>query len=337
MYRSVFRILMIAAWAWLAVGCKKQISATSDTKFVLGTDVTITLYDPGLTAANAEPMLKEAFGILAEWDRIACKPGPDNQVAKITQGAGAQSVSVEDAVFEMLTKALRLYDASNKAFDIRYGPLLDLWGFDKTPRVPTSAQVDSAKALVSTGGLFVAGHSILLAKKGMRFDAREIVVGHAFDMAAAKLAEKGVRTAMISAPRVCRTIGDPPTARGFPWAVANPLNPKMKWATLWVPVGGAACAAMSENRFQYGGKSYHSLLDPRTGYPADKCSAAIVQATDAATAQALAFAAFVWGGTDSLETVGKSAVSGAVIVHEQGGVLKNSISGSLTDRLDAAK
>jgi FAD:protein FMN transferase len=338
MNRSVFRVLAVSLIVLLATGCKKQAPASSsNTQAVLGTDVTIAFYDPGLTAEKTGPLFKEAFDILANWDRIALKPGPDNQIARITQGAGVQSVSVDDAVFEMLTKALKFYDVTNKTFDIRYGPMLDLWGFDKDPHVPTAAQLDSVKSLVATGGLFVAGHSILLAKKGMRFDVREIVVGHAFDMAAAKLAEKGVRTAMISSSRVCRTIGDPPTPRGFPWLIASPLSMKGPWGTLWVPVGGAAYASRSGERFQSNGKWYYNLLDPRTGNPADKCMATMVQSADAATAQALAYATFVWGSIDSIDAAGKSAAYGTVIVGLQGEVLKPVTRGSLTDHFETLK
>jgi thiamine biosynthesis lipoprotein len=185
--------------------------------------------------------------------------------------------------------------------------------------------------------MFVAGNSILLAKRGMRFDVREIALGYAFDLAASKLTARGVRTAMIYSPRVCRTLGDPPERRGFPFAVANPLKPDAPWAKVWVPVGGAAYASAGVDRFVAGGRPYHSLLDPRTGMPAERCAAALVQARDATTAQAMAYAVFVWGTADSLATEGKAAVSGAVIVRDQNGKFDVSTSGSLAGRIEVSK
>jgi thiamine biosynthesis lipoprotein ApbE len=123
---------------------------------------------------------------------------------------------------------------------------------------------------------------------------------------------------MISCPFVCRTTGDAPDSRGFKWVLADPLKPETPWGTAWVPAGGSAYASASKGRFTAGGKNYHWLLDPRTGMPAEKCTAAIVQSTDAATAQALAYAAFVLGGTEGMDNAGKTAIGGLAVVTGQG-------------------
>jgi thiamine biosynthesis lipoprotein ApbE len=181
----------------------------------------------------------------------------------------------------------------------------------------------------------VAGNSILLAKKGMRFDVREIALGYALDLAAAKLAEKGVRSAVISTPTVCRTMGDPPDKRGFKLTFANPASNDTSWATVWAPVGGVAFASVRDGKFTAGGKSYHQHLDPRNGMPANQCAGALVQSADAATAQAMAYSVFVLGGTDGLDKDGKAAVGGSAIMRDGGGKMQITMTGSLADHVDA--
>jgi thiamine biosynthesis lipoprotein len=303
----------------------------------MGTKVTIVVYDPGMTMQDMKPVFTEVFNLLGDLGRKTLLPGTLNEVAGLSSGAGNQSVPLDATVFDLVMKSLSLYDASNKVFDVRYGPLLDLWQFGAKPRVPAKAELDSALSLVADGGMFVAGNSILLAKRGMRFDVRELALGYAFDLAAAKMTERGVRTAMIYSPRVCRTMGDPPERRGFPFTVANPLKSDTPWAEVWVPVGGTAYASASVDRFVAGGKAYHSLLDPRTGMPAERCAGALVQARDAATAQAMAYAVFVWGTPDSLASEGKAAVSGAAVVRDKNGMLDVSTSGSLAGRIEVSK
>ncbi len=153
----------------------------------------------------------------------------------------------------------------------------------------------------------------------MRFDVREIALGYALDLAAEKLAAKGIHTAVIRTPHVYRTMGDPPDKRGFRVTLPNPAKGDSAWASVWVPAGGVALAASTEGRFNAAGKAYHSLLDPRTGLPAEKYSGAIVQAADAATAQALAYAMFVNGG-EGFDATGKAVVNGYVLL--QGGEVK---------------
>lgn len=327
---------LLAAVALMA-GCRKSVAHPSETRDVMGTKVTIVVYDPGMTMQDMKPVFTEVFNLLGDLGRKTLLPGTLNEVAGLSSGAGNQSVPLDATVFDLVMKSLSLYDASNKVFDVRYGPLLDLWQFGAKPRVPAKAELDSALSLVADGGMFVAGNSILLAKRGMRFDVRELALGYAFDLAAAKMTERGVRTAMIYSPRVCRTMGDPPERRGFPFTVANPLKSDTPWAEVWVPVGGTAYASASVDRFVAGGKAYHSLLDPRTGMPAERCAGALVQARDAATAQAMAYAVFVWGTPDSLASEGKAAVSGAAVVRDKNGMLDVSTSGSLAGRIEVSK
>jgi FAD:protein FMN transferase len=334
---GIFMSVAVIVAVVLVAGCSRKPVSSTETRKVLGTPVTISIYDPGVAQQKLRTAYDEAFGAMSEVDQKALEPGSDNQVFGISEGAGEKSISADPAIFEMLMESLRLYDQTGKIFDIRYGPMLDQWGFGKTPRVPTPAELDSTKPLVDGGGMFVAGNSILLAKKGMRFDVREIATGYAFDLAAAKLAESGIRTAMISSPRVCRTMGDVPTTRGFKWTLSNPVTGDSAWAAVWVPVGGAALASVTEGRFQSGGKWYHSLLDPRTGMPADKCAGAIVQAADGATAQALAYSVFVLGGSTGLAPEGTAKVLGSVLISDDGGKLAINKSGSLAENFETSK
>lgn len=328
----------ILAGAFAFSGCKKATkSYPSETRNVLGTSVTITVYDPNMKQDDLKPTFDELFGLMTDWQKKTLDPGAENQVYAISKGAGTQSIPVDAPVFEMLMKALRLYDQSGKLFDIRYGPMLDAWGFDSKPHVPPATELDSMKGLVSDGGMFIAGTSILLAKKGMRFDVREVAVGHIFDIAAARLAEKGIRTACISSPRLCRTMGDPPDKHGFKMDIANPLKPDQPWATVWAPVGGVAYAPASVGHFESNGKAYSAMLDPRTGMPVSQRAGAIVQAPDAATAQALAYALYVAGSTDGFDKDGKAAVGGSVIIRDQNGQLQATKNGSLADRFETGK
>ncbi len=332
------RALQIGGFSLLALlialsGCKKkQPASPSETRDVFGTQVTITILDPNQDPAVVGRIFEECFGLMGTWDTRTLKTGPQNQVAKISTGAGQESVPVDATTFDLLMKGMRLYDNGGKVYDIRYGPLLDLWGFDSKPRVPTKAELDTVQTLVTNGGMFVAGNSILLAREKMRFDVREIVVGYVFDQIANRLAELGIRSAIISAPGVWRLMGDPPTSKGFEIGLRNPLKPDSVWTTIHVPAGGVSMQSSAEGRFTADGKTYHRLLDPRTGMPASNCAAAVVHAPDAVTAEALAYSLFVTGAVDSFDTTGKQAVLGSMIVKESGGKLTHTSAGSLSTR-----
>jgi thiamine biosynthesis lipoprotein len=336
-WSRIFLIALAAGAMLLAGGCQKKATGPSNTRDVLGTKVTITIYDPGHKAEELKTLFDDQFAFMADWEKRTLSPGADNQVRHISTGAGEQSVTTDQDVFQMLMKAIRLYDNSGQVFDIRYGPMLDAWGFGGRPHVPSPQQLDTLKSYVAEGGMFVAGNGILLAKPGMRFDVRELVEGYVFDQVAARLAEKGIRTATIHSQYVWRLMGDPPERRGFPVTLGNPVTGDSAWATVWAPVGGVAYAAVSKDRFEANGKSYHSLLDPRTGMPANKLLGAVAQAADAATAQAMAYAVFVHGTVDSLDKDGKNAVGGSILIGGTKDSPQISASGSLADRIHVGK
>ncbi|MBI5060512.1 FAD:protein FMN transferase [candidate division KSB1 bacterium] len=337
--RSVIPLALCAALLGMA-GCKGKKAESqwpSETRDAFGTKITITVFDPNQKPEMLKRIYDEVYPVLTQFEAKSFKPGPDNQVLGISKGAGEQSIPVDPATFDFLMKAMRFYDYGGQAFDIRYGPMLDAWGFDTKPRVPAKAELDSLQSYVAQGGMFVAGTSILLAKPGMRFDAREIALGYALDLAAKRIAEIGIRSAAISTPSTWRFIGDPPDPKGFPAKIRNPLQADSSWATVFAPVGGLAVKSASDGAFSSGGQAYHRILDPRTGMPANRLAAAIVQSPDAITAQAMAYALMVSGSVDSCDANGKTAVGGAVLVKNAGGKLSEIKSGSLANSFDLAR
>jgi FAD:protein FMN transferase len=323
-------LILIAIGILLVGGCaKKKISYPSETRKVLGTSVTISVLDATKSAQDYAPVFNDAFKLMADWEKKVLSHGPENMVYAISSGSGEQSITSEPQVFDLIMKALKLYDTGGKTFDIRYGPMLDAWGFDSKPHVPSQEALDTLKGYVTDGGMFVAGNSILLAKQGMRFDVRAFAEGYIFDLVAASLGEKGISNAVIHSPHTWRMIGTPPDKKGFEVTLGNPLRPDSAWATVWAPAGGLSLVSVGQDRFESGGKYYHSILDPRNGMPATKCYAAVVQASDAAMAQGLAYSVFVSGNTESLPSTGKTEVKGSVIVTEKGNSLQPVPQGSL--------
>jgi thiamine biosynthesis lipoprotein len=63
-----------------------------------------------------------------------------------------------------------------------------------------------------------------------------------------------------------------------------------------------------------GGKRYHHILDPRTGYPATACRSVTIWAPDATTADAIDDAVFILGPERGLPLVESIPDAGAVIV-----------------------
>lgn len=286
-------------------GCAPKEKPISETQSLLGTEVTITVFDKGQTQESLQPAFDEAFRVMRELETKILIPGSENELDLLAANAGNQSMPLSPGIFDVVMDALRLYEETEKVFDIRVKPMLDAYGFGGEPRVPSDAELDTLQQLVTEGGMFVAGKSILLSKKGMGFTLYKIGPGFILDQAAVALAGRGIQTATIQAGRLVRLKGEPADPRGFQITVVNPRQPDEPLGTVRLPAGGYALVANDEGAFEKDGKKYHMLLDPRSGKPADLCTAFAVHAKDAARAQALALSAFILGPTDGLKLLEK--------------------------------
>lgn len=340
MKSSIHRIAMLTALVaglLLLSACKtKTIEYPSDTREVLGTKVTITLYAEGQLVDNVQRVFDQSFATMAHWEQMTLSKGDQNQIKKVSEGAGTQSMTIDPEVFELIMASTRLHDASGKLFDIRTGPLYDAWGFDSTPAVPDSAALATALDLVQNGGMFVAGKSILLAKEGMSFDVRFIVEGYVFDLVGKQLKELGFVNFTIASPTVFLAVGQSPYEKGFEMPLHHPLYADSVWADLYVSSGGYAYLSPVLSDFEQDGKTYHALLQPMTGMPADKLTGSIVHAADAATAEAMAFAEFVEDEDNRIPDEGKNMIKGSIKITNVAGELKREAAGTLAEGFELA-
>ena len=286
-------------------GCAPKSQPTSKTQQLLGTDLTITVYDKEQTKEALQSAIHEAFTFAQDLETRILLEGPENELNYLTSEAGEQSVPLSAPIFDLVMDALKLYEQTDKVFDIRVKPILEAYGFGKEPRVPTPAELDTLQQLVTEGGMFVAGKSILLAKKGMGFTLYKIGPGYILDKASERLTNQGIQSATVQTDFLMRTTGNPPDAKGFLCKVADPTGAAESLGDVFLPVGGYAMVTCNDGAFEKDGKKYHMLLDPRTGKPADLCTAFAVHAKSAAEAQALALSAFILGPTDGLKLLEK--------------------------------
>ncbi|MBU1706751.1 FAD:protein FMN transferase [bacterium] len=320
--RHLYRISAVLMGAILLYGlngCAPKSQPISETRQLLGTDLTITVYDKNQTKEALQSAFNETFNLAQDLEARILLDGPENELNKLTSEAGEQSVPLSTPIFDLVMEALKLYEQTDKVFDIRVKPILDAYGFDKEPRVPTPTELDTLQQLVTEGGMFVAGKSILLAKKGMGFTLYKIGPGYILDKAAERLTNQGIQSATVQTNFLMRTVGNAPDVKGFLCKVADPTGAAESLGNVFLPVGGYAMVTCNEGVFEKDGKKYHMLLDPRTGKPAELCTAFAVHAKSAAEAQALALSAFILGPTDGLTLLDKfEGASGLAFFEENG-------------------
>jgi thiamine biosynthesis lipoprotein len=158
-----------------------------------------------------------------------------------------------------------------------------------------------------------------LSKPGMRIGLGAIAPGYGGDLVMAKIQALGIRDACVNMSGDVLVHG---SKNGAPWNVAI-THPRKKGESLMIlPVSNAAVSTSGdyERYFEKDGKRYCHIIDPRTGYPADRCQSVTIVAPNLAFADGLATGVFVLGPEKGMALVEKLEGTHAVIVDAAGEV-----------------
>lgn len=266
------RIVSLALLALIIIaqtGCgentKEQVS---DSRFYLDTECTVTLYD--IEEKRGKELIGKAFELCSEYEGLLSKTIEESDIYRINHAEGRQ-VKVDKETAEVVRLGLEMGKESDGKFDITVGRLTDLWDFKaKDPKVPKDEDIKRAISSVGYENVIVEDNTIRLKNKGAHLDLGGIAKGYISGKMADYLAGEGVEHGIINLGGNVVTLGEKPD--GSPWNVGiqdpNDERREVVGATEAVDMA-VITSGTYERKFTSGGKIYHHIIDPDTGYPVD--------------------------------------------------------------------
>jgi thiamine biosynthesis lipoprotein len=291
---------------------RRPVEYRSD-QFLMDTLVSIRVY--GRNTGKLRKAVTEAY---AEMHRIseltdrfpgkgtAAHAGSD--VCRINDMAGVKPVRVDADVFAILEMARTCHDLTDGAFDVTIGPVMDLWGFGgKNPHVPGARDIKALLGFVDNSRLVLnrKERTAFLAKAGMSMDLGAVAKGYATEKALQVLKRNGITKALIDAGGTIRVLGTNAGNGSWRVGIKNPWKSGDILAVLSLEDSAAVTSGNYYRYFEAGGRRYHHLLNPGTGYPATENTSVTVVARDAGLADILSTALFVLKPEKALETAKK--------------------------------
>lgn len=278
-------------------GCEKDPAETRHRFTAMGTLVEVTVFDHPHDAATEAALAVESLFLELEgqWD-----PWEDGELgavnAAVSDGADA---TPSPELGGLIGRASELVRKSGGMFDPTVGSLVRLWGFndaDATPvRPPPAAQiVEVLEATAPLPALWDESSGRLAGRRGVAIDLGGFAKGVAVDSAIALLRDRGIANAIVNAGGDLRAIGHR-GERAWRIGVRAPRSNDILAA---IEVSGDESVFTSgdyERYFDFEGRRYHHILDPRTGYPTIGLTSVTVIHDEAATADAASTALMVAG------------------------------------------
>ena len=268
------------------------------------------------------PVLEKALAEIRRLEGLMTTWRPDSELSQVNAAAGKKPVKVSPESLEVIQKSLWMSKASEGVFDITFEAMHGLWKFDEDleEKIPPASAVGAARALIDYRKIKIdeAKSTVMLEKPGMRMSLGGIAKGYAVDAATRVLRAGGIPSFFVQAGGDLYVQGKKPDGAPYRVGVRDPRGKGETdfFAMLEVEDHAFSTAGDYERSFVEGGKRYHHIIDPRTGYPATASRSVTIWAKDAFTADAIDDAVFILGPEKGLKLVESIDDCGAVIVDE---------------------
>jgi thiamine biosynthesis lipoprotein len=268
------RVGLIAALVCCIPGTGARPAEPALTRFEfeskhMGTTFRVVLYAADKDAAERAKIA--AFARVAELDGIMSDYKKDSELMRLCAAfvkEVGEPVRVSDELFFVLSKAEELSRASDGAFDVTVGPVVQLWRLARRTQQPPDAK-ELTDALAKVGyrrvQLDPQKRTVRLLTPGMQLDLGGIGKGYAADEAIKLLREKfGITRALVAAAGDI-TCGDPPPDRDA-WAVdIAPIAKGQKPRALRLANAAVSTSGDLEQFVEINGVRYSHIVDPKTG------------------------------------------------------------------------
>ena len=232
--------------------------------FAMDTEMEVKTY-----GKDAEEAADAAVSEINRLDKMLSTENEDSEIYRLNQ-QGELEVSGE--TLSLVREAVSLGQETDGAFDITVYPLMQAWGFTTQQfRVPGQSEIQDLLAHVGTDKVSIDGNRVTLAQ-GTRIDLGGIAKGYASSRLMDIFREYDLSAAMVSLGGNVQTLGAKTDGSDWNIAVRDPEDPSDGSGYVGVvSVSGDAVVTSGgyERYFVQDGVTYHHILNPSTGYPAE--------------------------------------------------------------------
>ncbi len=281
-------------------GETKSMEPISIDRFLLDTYCTISIYEGG-----DEEDLQYAAELLSHFDSLFSPQGKDSDIRRINEGGLRTPIDRETA--GLFSSISSVYESAGGDLELTIEPLSSLWDIKERKLPPSEEEVEDAREKLGymkwhIEGDEERGYELIKEVEGLRFDVGAVAKGYIADRIKEELLDRGVSSAIINLGGNVLCIGGEPSGEPFYVGIREPAKEASEWLfKIEAEDISVVTAGIYERYFEYGGRIYHHILDPKTGYPSNgELASVTVTGESSAICDALATTLFVKGREEGL-------------------------------------
>jgi len=325
----------VLRWKWLGpcfvtslfllislFGCSRHERVFSESRVTMDTITTITVVSS--SDEEARRAIDAGFREIKRLEVLLNYFSPDSEITMINKHSGIRPVKVSHETMEIIKKALEIADITGGTFNPAIGPVIKLWRFsrqDKADMIPPDKELKNALQLADYKRIRIdeGSSEVYLEAKGMEIDLGGIAKGYAADRAVDVIKRMGIKAGLVAIAGDIKGFGLRPDHRAWHIGIQDPRpddnNSESVFATLYLNKGHSISTSGDYQRFFIkGGKRYHHIIDPRTGYPSESSTISLsVIASDGFMADALSTGMFIYPPHQAITILESLGVEGVIV------------------------
>lgn len=320
--KLICMICIISMVSLLFSSCSRRPILYQSMDTAMGTIISQTIY-ASADEKSAQGIMQEMMSCIDELEQKHLSWRLEtSEIYKVNANAGEeQGTEISDLLRDALSQCLKVYAASDGAFDFTVGSVGRLWNIDTWANTsytdeqitfvpPTDEELAAAMEYVGGDRCALDGESVALPE-GMQLDLGAVGKGIALDELRKLLQQQEeISGGVISVGGSILTCGSKPDGSNWNVGIVNPFDTSTNLGTL--SLSGDWCVSTSgdyERYVEVDGVRFHHILDPHTGKPANSnvksvtiiCSVENIPNHAGLFSDALSTACFVLGVEEGLK------------------------------------
>lgn len=268
---------------------------------------------------NAKTAVNEASALVEDLENKLSVTNPESEISKINSSAN-NAIKISEDTLALISTALDVNKKSGGAFDITIYPIVKLWGFTTGKyEVPNKEEILKNLEYVDSSNIKLdEKEGTVTVPENIEIDLGGIAKGYAGKKAAEKIRSMGIESALLNLGGNIQTIGSKPDGSAWGVSICNPEDSSKQLCRIEVVDKAVVTSGGYQRYFEENGKSYHHIIDPKSGYPAENglLSVTIVD-EDGMLCDALSTTLFVLGKDKALEYCEKYGIEAILMTDDK--------------------
>ena len=270
--------------------------ASSDTEaskdiFAMDTYMTVTAY-----GEKAQEAVDAAEAEIERLDALLSTGNADSEIAKLNE---AKNATLSEDGGYLVERALELNKETDGAFDIAIYPVMEAWGFPtQNFRVPSADELAELLKHVDASEISYdkTTREISFVDSQMKIDLGGIAKGYTSSRIMDIFKENGITSGLVNLGGNVQALGTKTDGSNWRVAVQSPDDTEDYLGVLSIQDKAVITSGGYERYFEQDGVTYHHIIDPKTGYPAENGLVSVtIVSEDGTLADGLSTSLFIMG------------------------------------------